>query len=534
MTAVDVDLDLEYDFGLSEEDELSLQGLVFEELTPEDLSYVPELVEVIWRFAIVFSGVKMHPYQEEFGRRLIESVLSNDGDEITALFSRQSGKSETAANVICALMILLPILATVPLYSHLLAKFAGGVLIGTFAPIKEQATTLFDRINDRLGSERAKKILSDPEINDEVLEKGNVRQLKRLRSLVRVMTAHPKAQVESKTYHLVILDEAQHGDEKMWSKSISPMCAATNGTKVMLGTPDVVKGVFYKTIRRNMREATQRGGHRNHFQYDWKVAAKYNPNYAKYVAKEMKRLGADSDEFRLAYKLEWILERGMFITSTRMEELGDKRMQRVKTAGGTVLIGIDPARKIDSTVVTAVWVDWNRPNENGMYHHRILDWLEMPGEGWEEQYFRAVEFIGRYNTLGVGVDEGGMGDVIVDRLSRLLPSSIPVQPLPSSPQAQSERWKYLLELTTGTHPYYGSLFAYPAHPNARRTKTWQRFVQQMVDLEKKYQGPYLLAEAPKEAGSHDDFPDSAALACILSKDFALPEIEVSDNPFMRR
>jgi hypothetical protein len=442
--------------------------------------------------------------------------------------------TETVANVVPALMVLLPILAGVPIYAHLLAKFKHGIMVGTFAPIKEQAATLYERIHDRLTSPRAKRFLSDPEINDYVEEKGSKRQLSRLRSYVRVMSAHPKAQIESKSYHLIIMDESQHCDDRMWTKSISPMGAATNATKVMLGTPDVVKGVFYKTIRLNIRQQTQRGGRQNHFQYDWKVAAKCNPNYAKYVAKERKKIGDDSDEFRLAYKLEWILERGMFTTSSRMEELGDRRMRRVKTWAGHTYIGIDPARKVDSTVVTAVWVDWNRPNENGLCHHRVLDWMEMPGEGWEEQYFRIRDFILRYNCQGVCVDEGGMGDTVIDRLAHLLPSDIPVVPGGSSPKEQSKRWKYLTTLLTGSHDYYGTLFAYPAHPDARKTKTWQRFISQMTDLEKKYQGPYMMAEAPNETGAHDDFPDSLALACILSQDGSLPEIEVSDNVLMRR
>lgn len=442
--------------------------------------------------------------------------------------------TETVANVVPALMIMLPILAGIPIYEHLLAKFKRGIMVGTFAPIKEQAATLYERIHDRLTSPRAQRFLSDPEINDYVEEKGNKRQLARLRSLVRVMSAHPKAQIESKSYHLIIMDESQHCDDRMWSKSISPMGASTNATKVMLGTPDIHKGVFYRTIRLNVRSATQRGGRKNHFQYDWKVAARCNPNYAKYVAKERKKLGDDSDEFRLAYKLEWILERGMFTTSSRMEELGDRRMRRVKTWAGHTYIGIDPARKVDSTVVTAVWVDWNRPNENGLCHHRVLDWLEMPGEGWEEQYFRMRDFILRYNTQAVGVDEGGMGDNVIDRLNHLLPSDIPVVPLGSSPKEQSRRWKYLSGLIGGTHEYYGTLLAYPAHPDARKTKTWQRFVGQMTDLEKKYQGPYMMAEAPDETGAHDDFADSLALACVLSQDGALPEVEVSDNVLMAR
>lgn len=517
------------EFDIQDEDNVFS---VIEELTDEDRALIPGLVDVLYAFALAFSGQKLYDYQEIFARRFIESVVSNDGDELTALFSRQSGKTETVADVVAALMVLLPRLAKLPLFRRLLGKFANGVLVGTFAPVGDQADTLFERIRDRLLSPRAVKILADPEIDDIAEKQGDTVVLKHCRSLVRVQTAHPKAKIESKTYHIIVIDEAQGADERVVSKSISPMGASTNATKVMLGTPDVTTGIFHKSIRRNQRAELQRGGRRNHFQFDWKFCARANPNYAKYVKKEMARIGADSDEFRLAYKLEWILERGMFVTASAFEELGDKKMQRTKTWPGPCLVGIDPARKIDSTVVTVVWVDWERPNENGMFHHRVLDWLEMPGEGWEEQYFRILDFLGNYNVMAVGVDEGGMGDVIVDRLRHLLPSDIQVEPVSSSPSAQSARWKYLTELIAGSHPDYGHLLKYPAHASAKRTKTWRRFYQQMTELEKKYQGQYMLTEAPKENGAHDDFADSLAIACILSKDYTLPEIEVSENHLM--
>lgn len=519
----------DWDLG-AEEDPLDTP---IEEITKEDLALVPELVDVVWNFAVIFSGMKLYPYQEEFGRRFIESVLSNDSDEITALFSRQSGKTEVAADVVASLMVLLPIFAGLPMYARLLAKFKRGVLIGTFAPTGEQADILFDRVRDRLTSERAKMFLAEEEIDDEAQEKGVMVRLRRLRSLVRVQTAHPKAKIEGSTYHVIIMDESQGADQRVWSKSISPMGAFTNATKVMLGTPDITRGIFYKTIQRNKRMETERGGKRNHFQFDWRTAAKYNKNYALYVRKEMSKLGSDSDEFRLAYKLEWILERGMFVTGSVLDALGDRGMPRVKKGAAGVLVGIDPARKIDSTVVTAVWVDWDRPNENGLFHHKVLDWLEMPGENWEEQYFRIIDFISNYRCIGVAIDNGGMGDPIADRLTRLLPPDIPVHALSSSPLAQSERWKYLTTLMTGSHPQYGTLFAYPADKSARRTRTWKRFYQQMIELEKRYQGPYMLAEGPTDIGGHDDFCDSLALACVISKDFTMPEIEVVENFFMR-
>jgi hypothetical protein len=1084
-------------------------------LDAEDWAKVPLVVDVIWAFAEAFTGVKMYPYQEEFGRRLIESVVINDGATISALFSRQSGKTETVANVVCALMVMLPILAQMPEYEHMLAKFKHGIMVGTFGPVKDQAETLYDRITDRLTSSRADAVFADPEVDDQVETKGKVYRLKRLRSLVRVQTAHPKAHIESKTYHLLIIDECfpagtpiltsegrvpieqivdgppknwlvatqdtdksvvkwahvktayrtprrtdfvrvvhehgsfyctanhpvvvglsrvaakkltpgtplslvskvveqpgstseifsssnlrsympsfdacadagrvgfseqtvreneamgansrgtsaikyagknkfgkitgaqprssgsyasaqsdeerciqredaadfeiyrpstpdtggerarfdeaagvaidtsrkrvgsracvaswrrkgegqrsdalqdrysaskgensdrgrwgesrhfgtpgtgssqdnmvtesrvvsvevlqpgnpylaglsdggdfvytlevdseshtyvasdvlvgncQNADERVVNKSISPMGASTNATTVMLGTPTTEKGVFYKTIRRNKRDQTKRGEKQNHFEFNWKIAAKYNPNYAAYVKKEMSSLGVDSDEFRMAYNCvtpetrvltadmrhipagditvgtklvgfdeerpskgmhrrfresvvtsaarimrpsyrvhlddgtsvaasaghkwlvfsagsrtiwkttesllstdrifrlssvwdtersyesgylaaafegegsvaygsagqpvasfaqkenvmieqvrkhlsdlgfqwrdylnsqdvnqlfiaggraaimrflgqvrpqrllnkldvnrlgsigrhdrdanfvhprverveflgeqevialettthtfvaeglathncEWILERGMFVTTTAMDELGDRKMGRQKSFHGSCLAGIDPARKIDSTVVTVVWVDWDLPNENGLCHHRILDWLEMPGEDWETQYFRAREFLLNYNLVAVGIDGGGMGDAFADRMRHLLPESIAVEAISSSPSAQSVRWRYLTQLLTGTHPDYGRTFSYPASYEARRTKTYQRFYAQMTDVVKKYVGNNLMVEAPDEVGAHDDFVDSLALACIVGQEMIVPEVQVSSQLF---
>lgn len=47
------------------------------------------LINKIFAFCEAYSGVELFPYQAQFAKRIIRSVLENDGDEITALFSRQ-------------------------------------------------------------------------------------------------------------------------------------------------------------------------------------------------------------------------------------------------------------------------------------------------------------------------------------------------------------------------------------------------------------------------------------------------------------
>jgi hypothetical protein len=490
-----------------------------------DSRFVHNIVE---KMLLITDAISDHPlffYQRPFAYRIIESLILNDGATITALFARQSGKTETVANTIVACMIMFPRLAKV--FPKWFGRFRDGMQIGAFAPVDEQADNLFKRMVDRLTSERALEFMSDPDINDEPTSgRGKYIELKRCKSFIRKQTAHPRASIEGRTYDLILLDEAQGADERVVSKSITPMGASTFATTVMTGTPTYTKGIFYRLIQQNKRDATRsRRSKQNHFEADWRAASKANPRYGKTIKSEMRKIGEDSDEFKLSYRLMWLLDKGMFTTSEILDELGDKTMEAIHAYHASpCVVGIDPARKKDSTIVTVVWVNWDKPDENGYYEHRILNWLDLTGMDWEEQYFRIKEFLANYSVIQAAVDEGGMGDVVVDRLRRLIPN-IDWVPINSQRPEQSKRWKHLGELIRRGR------IAWPAHAKTKRLKTWRRFRQQMEELELKFEGPYVLAQAPDETGAHDDYADSLALACVLTKEFTMPTVEVSNNVF---
>jgi hypothetical protein len=488
--------------------------------------FVEKLIDKIMDFLKVLVGHDLHPYQKPLARRIIESVIINDGEEVTALASRQSGKSETVADTVATLMVLLPRLAK--LYPDLLGKFKDGLWVGLFAPTESQVETLFGRAVSRLTSERALDIMGDPEIDDATARVGGVTRqikLKKSGSTITMMTANPRAKIESKSFHLIVIDECQEADDFVVSKSISPMLAYYAGTMVKTGTPTTSKNNFYRSIQLNRRRQTTKGNRQNHFQWDWKDVAKFNANYEKFIRKEMLRIGEDSDEFQMSYNCKWLLERGMFVTSTIMDDLGDTSQELVKVWHKTpVVVGIDPARKTDSTVVTIVWVDWDRPDEFGYFDHRVLNWLEMQGDDWEEQYFQIVNFLSNYDVLAVGVDANGVGDAVAQRLKLLLPRA-EVMSLTSSSSEQSKRWKHLQALIQR------KMISWPSHAKTRRLRTWKRFYQQMVDAEVQYKGPNFLVAAPDESYAHDDFVDSLSIACSLTQDLVMPEVVASSNPF---
>lgn len=510
----------------SEEDDLPEEEP--DELDELSKEFVRKLVDRCIQFMTAIVGHELHNYQEPLARRIIESVLINDGEEITALAARQSGKSETIANTVITLMVLLPRLAK--MYPDLLGRFKDGIWIGMFAPVEGQVETLFGRAVNRLTSERAIEILGDPEIDDSIGRvPGVTRQikLKNSNSTLMMMTANPRAKIESKSFHLIIIDECQDADDFVVSKSIAPMLAYYAGTMVKTGTPTTTKNNFYRSIQLNKRRQTSRGIKQNHFEWDWKDVAKVNENYQKFIKKEILRIGEESDEFQMSYNCRWLLERGLFVSSTTMDELGDTSQEIVRAwHRSPVVVGIDPARKMDSTVVTVVWVDWDRPDEFGYYDHRILNWMEIQGDDWEDQYFQIINFLNNYDVLAVAVDANGVGDAVAQRLKLLLPGS-EVHAVGSSQPEQSKRWKHLKALIDRR------MVGWPAHAKTRRLRTWKRFYQQMTDLETKFQGPNFLAHAPEEAHAHDDYADSLALACFLTLDLTMPSVEVSVSPFFR-
>ena len=525
MSDFDEDLFEEVDI---DELELEAQELEDQEEELDELSkeFVKALIEKIMKFMELLVGHELHPYQAPLARRVIESVIINDGEEVTALASRQSGKSETIANTVATLMVILPRLAR--MYPELLGKFGDGIWVGMFAPIQSQVETLYGRTVSRLTSPHALEILGDSEIDDMVTKSPGVVKnikLKNSGSTLMMMTANPRAKIESKSFHLIIIDECQEADDFVVSKSIAPMGAYYNATMVKTGTPTTHKNNFYRAIQMNRRRQTSARAKQNHFQWDWKDVVKFNENYGKFIKKEMLRINEDSDEFQLSYNCKWLLERGMFITSSTMDDLGDTSQEIVKSHfRSPVVVGIDPARKMDSTVVTVVWVDWDRPDEFGYYDHRVLNWLEIQGDDWEEQYFQIQQFLSNYDVLAIGIDANGVGDAVAQRLKLLMPRA-DVIPVTSSPTEQSLRWKHLQALIQR------QMVSWPAHAKTRRLRIWKKFYQQMTDAEVRYKGANFSVAAPDEAHAHDDFVDSLALACSLTREMVMPTIEVSSTPF---
>lgn len=193
----------------------------------------------IMDFGKVLTGIPLYSYQEEIAYRIIYSVITFEGSVLTVLLSRQSGKSETMAFVIDTLTVLLPALAKI---IPDLEQFSNGFRVGLFAPQSDQVVTTYSRAMTRLTSANAEMVLSDPDLL--VSLESEVRLNLSNGSFLAGQVASKQSKIESKTYDLIIIEEAQDTDDFLVTKSIEPMLSATGGTLVKVGTTGITKNHF--------------------------------------------------------------------------------------------------------------------------------------------------------------------------------------------------------------------------------------------------------------------------------------------------
>lgn len=505
-----------------------------------------ELVNRVFNFCELYSGRTLFPYQEQFSKRVIRSILTNDGAEITALFSRQSGKSETIAVTVGGMMIILPTLANMPMFADdpRLEMFKDGLWVGIFAPSQRQAQITYGRMKARLQCKTARAVLEDDDFRLQFSTSNGQTVALTNGSFATAISASDGSNIEGESFKVIICEECQDISNFKIQKAIHPMGAAYNASIIKIGTATTHKGDFYDAIQRNKKDAEIKSTHiKNHFEYDYTIAAKYNPKYARYVEGEKKKLGENSDAFRMSYKLEWIIERGMFIDIATFERNNTEPLleRTLSDMQSTHVVGIDIGGVNDDTVVTVCEVDWNMPvimesrtdEETGeditylAYNAYVVDWLRISNEpDYEEQYPIIMDYLSHFKIARV-VCDATREAAVAHRLRANL--NCEVIPYVFSSKSKSDLYKHLeKEIVTGRARIC-------AGEETQKTVEYQMFLEQMADLQKGYSGAYLVVSHPDERGAHDDFPDSFALA-VWGCSFAgeVNYTETKGNPFVKK
>jgi hypothetical protein len=241
--------------------------------------------------------------------------------------------------------------------------------------------------------------------------------------------------------------------------------------------------------------------------------------YEQYVRGEIEKHGLDADEIQRPYFGKWLIGTGNFITEEQLLLLEDKDRRVTNIYKKTYCFaGIDTAKHPDSTVCT-ILRDTGEAVERKLmdgstqiYRKKeILNWCELRGENYPNQFEVLKEFLSHYNVVALAIDSTGQGDFMPDMFennSQWTDENSGLYRIKFSLSSKDVMYKNLKmqiqELLTTL-------------PNLS-TKQGEKVKQQLLDLQQEYKGNFLSVHHPDSASDvreedlHDDYPDSWALA----------------------
>lgn len=510
----------------TDQKQISEDGEIFE-AAKVDVKKIDKITQIkivngVVDFAEQLADAKLYPYQRDFAERIVWSLILADGETIAGEFSRQGGKSFALSVISPATSIMLPLFAEYlwktpegmefdRKQAFVFKKWLKGLWVGIYGPDYDRAAIIGNKVNNALQTPQAKNILSAPGFDmtfPEKLAKYTGRLPRG--SFINVKSANKRVSIEGDTYHLLITDETQEISDYVLKKSMSPMLAATLGTAVHIGSAYPQRVYFYDIIKQQKESDVDKSKNlKNYFGVNYKEVQKYNPNYAIYIEKEKKKLGENSDEFRMSYELYWPIEKGMFITEDfLMSRIAQDYYVTNYDMNNDHVIAIDVAKIHDNTIVTVAEVDWNNPivvdKDSGIIRHekKIKNWLELGGDDYDSQFYQICNFVDHFRWNKMMVDATGVGSPMFDRLkNKYSRDGKMVVPFIATKESKSEGYSlFLKELLS-------ERWEFPASEATQRMRKFQRFKDQMINLAKEFNGPYLTVHHSSENGL-DDYPDS--------------------------
>lgn len=448
--------------------------------------------------------IEFYDYQLEVAEVIFEALMKNlrltsnatEADiaklkqiEVPIEFSRQAGKTTAIVHIIEFILIFFP------------NMFDRTVSIGIFAPQREQAKTDFDRLKAALRKTTDLQVTTDVEDSDTAQEESNAKTIVLPNgSSCYVFPVTKTSKPESKTLDLIVFEEAQDLNDTIVKEQIWPMGKYTNAPRVYIGTAGTSICYYYRLIQSGkalILDYEKIGKQRRDLFI--KTNNPIHLIYEQSVKNDIELYGRDSDEVRRPYFLEWLIGTGQFTTQEALAAIESERKQTFHEKQSRCFAGIDTAKHPDSTVVTVI-----RFNKE-LGKKELINWLELRGENYQDQYDMISEFLNRYNIIALAIDSTGQGDFMPDMFERhsiWQDENTGLYRVKFSAVSKDVIYKNLKvsiqELLT-TVPQLS-------------TKVGEKFKQQLLDLQQEYKGQLLSVHHPDDPNAHDDYPDSWALA----------------------
>ncbi len=470
-------------------------------------------------------GFTMYGYQKLISDQIIHTVICRDQLEANDEISRQAGKS-------VAFILTEAFLSTIndELYGE-------PIHVGFFAPKEQQVKTSFDRLKEYLPVFAKAFRMRFRESNATTLVMERPVDHNGITYYLKAMTFYAYtlgegAHVESKTLHRAYVDEAQDIDDFKVNKEVRPMLATTGGCLFRIGVAGYKNCEFKQAVDDNRnaivvpvskvikerREVYEKTKEEKHLLYE------------KFYKQMLHEVGGEGVDFiRTQFLLEWIVERGNMTTRDKLMACGVENMTFPKGVKPRVRVGVDLAKKSDSTVITA----------STLLGQRLRSW-ELKGHNYNEQYPIICQVCKILEEEGIGintvdddgkavpqlftVDEiimdttGSTGDATAEALEAYPDCHWHVRYFYFAPQNKHNLYNCFLSLIEMTNSIKQGTIE---DTGQRRFEFWlgdpnlEVFIYQMLAMEKEYKGAegnMLSCHHPKLAGAKDDHPDSTAMS----------------------
>lgn len=505
------------------------------------------------------------------GRNITEAdIEALESIDLAFEYTRQSGKTTSIVHIVEIILIFVSKLFKLP------------IEVGIFAPQKEQANTDFKRLKRALARSKQDLIVVDHDANRQAKEESNAKTITLGNgSSCYIFPVSTTSNPESKTLHVIIIEEAQDIDDKIINEEVLPMGAATNAVVVRVGTAGdkycdlywaVQKGKAYVMTypeiaadRRRMYEMTKDPRHLI---------------YEQRVKQEIIKHGLASAAIQRPYYNVWQLQIGQFITAQQLfpcrvdrlyEDPGadpDFREYHTWRRGGRRQLpeidawmaqhnieeqraamfrvwtearhyfGLDTAKKADQTVLKI-----GRMIDGKLTVVRSVQ--GMRGLNYEDQFKDVLKPELAWFKVGAGaIDSTGQGDFMPDMFERN--TGYQIYRVTFSLQSKDIMYKGLYnKIVNGKFAYHWQdpeVYAarsltpgIPMTPQQYTAKASDEFEDEMIKLETDYVGEKMKIHHPETASDgrepHDDHPDATAL---MSYAFDSYEGPVGITDYMKR
>jgi len=365
-------------------------------------------------FAAWVSGLKLREYQKQAAGAVIDSVFHGLGRSIAVIFPRQSGKNELQAQLEVYLLALLQV------------QGAEIVKISpTWRPQSLNAMRRLERVLDQNSLTRGLW----------VKESGYIYRLGNAR--ISFLSGAPESNIVGATASTLLeVDEAQDVRIDKFDKEIAPMAASTDATRVFWGTAWTSQTLLARELRA-ARAAEAAGGPPRAFVLSAEAVGREAPEYARFVAGQVARLGRFHPLVRTQFFSEEIDEQGGMFPPARLALMRGRAGGR---PGGPYALLLDVAGeeegggegeglanpRRDATALTVAAIDLStlgdpllraptyrpvlRRQWMGVKHARLYGEIRALAEAWQARF--------------VVVDATGVGAGLASFLSRALPGRV--------------------------------------------------------------------------------------------------------------